>query len=86
VSKLRIDTGDVVYNFPSGEKWVVAYVKDDYIYPLGWPESRDRTQNCKFLIKASPERRLELLNEMSISKSHLGEYARKQLEVEKEIL
>lgn len=60
-----IDTGDFVHHVPSGEEWVVAYVQEDRLAWCGWPQGEARLSDCTLIVKATPEKRLELLSEMA---------------------
>lgn len=60
-----IDTGDYVHHAPSGEDWVVAYVRGDRLCPCGWPESLADLSDCTLTRKATPKERLSLLKSMA---------------------
>jgi len=60
-----IDTGDVVFHAPSGEKWVVAYVQGDRLAWCGWPEGEARLSDCTLVEAATDEAREKLLKEMA---------------------
>jgi len=60
-----IDTGDFVHHTPSNEDWVVAYVQGDYLAWCGWPEGEAKVSDCVLREKATPEKRLELLQQMA---------------------
>ena len=60
-----MDTGDVVKHLPSGEIWVVAYVKGDRLAWCGWPEGEARVDTCELVREARPADRLKLLREMA---------------------
>jgi hypothetical protein len=61
----HIDTGDVVRHGPTGEAWVVAYVKGKYLAWCGWPEGEARVSDCSLLKKATPEEKEKLLQELA---------------------
>lgn len=60
-----IDTGDVVLHKPSGETWVVAYVRGDNLCCVGWPESFAQVSDCDLTRAATPEERQTLLESMA---------------------
>lgn len=60
-----IDTGDSVRHAPTGETWIVAYVRGDRIAWCGWPEGEALLSDCMLLEKATPEYRLQLLRDMA---------------------
>lgn len=70
-----IDTGDHVRHTPSGEEWVVAYVRGDRLAWCGWPEGEALLADCTLLQKATPEYRQQLLHDMAAMS---GNDARKQ--------
>lgn len=53
----RIDTGDYVHHGPTGEDWVVAYVRGDRLAWQGWPPGEAALADCTLLQKASPAKR-----------------------------
>jgi hypothetical protein len=63
----QIDTGDAVRHGPSGEKWLVAYVKGDRLAACGWPFSEVPLADCELVRKESPEGRASLLRAMAAS-------------------
>lgn len=74
-----IDTGDVVFHRPSGERWVVACVIGARLSWCGWPEGSGDLSDCSLLEKASPEKRLALLRQiadMPTGNDHRARYAR----------
>lgn len=80
-----IDTGDHVHHAPSGEDWVVAYVKGDRLAWCGWPAGEGALSDCTLLKKATPESRDQLLRNMAGSMnadSARTQYARDRLEQE----
>ena len=65
-----IDTADIVHHVPSGETWVVAYVRSDRLAWCGWPQGEALLTDCTLIQKASPEARLTLLQEMAAMQSN----------------
>jgi len=63
----QIDTGDHIHHAPSGEDWVVAYVRGDKLCACGWPETLADLSDCTLIQKATPEQRLKLLTDMAKS-------------------
>lgn len=39
--------GDTVKHGPTGETWVVAYVRGEHMAWSGWPEGEARTEDCE---------------------------------------
>lgn len=77
---MDIDTADVVLHGPSGEAWVVAYVKGDRLAWCGWPEGEAMLADCTLTEKATPEQRETLLRAMADSPDdRLSRYARQRL-------
>jgi hypothetical protein len=64
-SSAEFDTADVVLHRPTGKEWLVAYVKDDRMAWLGWPEGEAKTADCTLLKKATEEARHALLQSMA---------------------
>jgi hypothetical protein len=60
---MDIDTGDHVLHAPSGETWVVAYVRGDRLAWCGWPQGEATLTDCVLLKKATAEERIKLLRE-----------------------
>ena len=60
-----IDTGDHVHHAPTGEDWVVAFVRDGRLAWCGWPEGVASLSDCTLKEKATPEAREKLLREMA---------------------
>lgn len=60
-----IDTGDSVLHGPTGETWIVAYVRGEYLAWCGWPEGEVRLSDCTLTHKATPEYRNKLLLDMA---------------------
>lgn len=80
--EVTIDTGDVVRHRPTGEKWLVAYVRGDRLAWCGWPEGEAALSDCTLLCKATPEQRLKHLREIAQGRGRRAEYARSVLERE----
>ncbi len=82
---MAIDTGDYVKHHPTGESWVVAYVRGDRLAWCGWPEGEAALADCELEQKATPERRAELLQDMAKlgDESARGRYARHVLSTAK---
>lgn len=81
---MTIDTGDVVRHVPTGEKWVVAFVKDGDLSWCGWPEGWAKLSDCILIKKATAEERLKLLKEMANmqgDQDHRARYARAELDL-----
>jgi len=57
---MEIDTGDHVHHGPTGEDWVVKYVRGDKLSWCGWPPGEANLADCTLIRKASPEEREEL--------------------------
>ena len=78
---MMIDTGDTVKHDPTGETWVVAYVKGKYLSPCGWPECEALLSHCTLIEKASDEERLDLLRRLAEipNLDARGRYARERL-------
>jgi hypothetical protein len=60
-----IQTGDVVFHRPSGERWVTAFVEGRYLSWCGWPEGMAHLEDCELVEKATPESRDKLLRQMA---------------------
>ena len=60
-----IDTGDTVRHGPTGETWLVAYVRGDDLAPCGWPDTLALVSDCTLVTKATPEERLALLRDLA---------------------
>lgn len=60
----EIDTGDAVRHVPTGETWIVAYVRGAYLAWCGWPPGEARVSDCTLPAKASPEERVALMREL----------------------
>lgn len=63
----NIDTADHVRHNPSGEEWVVAWVRRGVLAWCGWPAGTVGLADCTLLKKATPAERDKLLREMAIS-------------------
>lgn len=81
---MDIDTADHVQHVPSGETWVVAYVRGDRLSWLGWPQGEAALSDCMLLKKATPEERDSLLRDIASSGSNDARvsFARYRLEQE----
>lgn len=76
-----IDTGDIVFHVPTGEEWTVAYVKGDRLAWLGWPPGEANLSDCMLVEKASDEKMMACLYDMTKSTSdRLSAYARRRLD------
>jgi len=76
------DTGDHVRHLPSGEEWVVAFVRDDRLTLCGWPMSSALVSDCELIKKDTPEGRMRLLATMAAYSDHSDPrtiYARERL-------
>jgi len=80
----QIDTGDTVHHTPSGEEWVVAFVRGDRLAWCGWPEGLAALSDCILTKKALPEDRDELLAKLAgmHSSDARARYARDRLTTE----
>lgn len=81
---MEIDTGDVVLHGPTNERWLVAFVQGENLSWCGWPEGLAKLADCRLIEKASPEKRLMLLNEMAAmptDQDHRARYARAALDM-----
>lgn len=63
----NIDTADHVRHKPSGETWVVAYVRGDRLAWCGWPQGEAALADCTMLKKATQPEREKLLREIANS-------------------
>lgn len=52
---MNFEKGDTVKHIPTGEEWLLIRVKDEYVYPGGWPASRALAADCVLIRKGSPE-------------------------------
>lgn len=55
VKPALIRTGDTVLHKPSGESWVVACVRGDYLAWCGWPEGEAKLADCELQTSATDE-------------------------------
>ena len=80
----EIDTGDTVKHGPSGERWIVAFVRDDRLAWVGWPEGYANLADCTLVRKATDEERDNLLRQMADARSDDSRcrYARHRLGLE----
>lgn len=62
---MTFDTGDCVLHRPTGEQWVVAYVRDDRLAWLGWPQGEASVKDCELVRECSPEKRQKWLLDMA---------------------
>ena len=78
---MGIDTADHVQHAPSGETWVVAYVRGDRLAWCGWPQGEAALSDCTLERKATPAERDTLLHEMAAcgQNDSRGSYARERL-------
>lgn len=74
-----IDTADHIRHAPSGEDWVVAYVRGDRLVCCGWPESMAALADCTLIKKATPAERDKLLADMADCGGSRGAYAIERL-------
>ena len=77
----EIDTGDIVLHEPTGEEWLVAYVKGDRLAWCGWPEGEAKLADCTLVKKATDQSRDSLLKDMAeiTGGDARGRYARDRL-------
>lgn len=62
--KLIRVTGDAILHKPSGETWLVAFVRHGRLTACGWPESQVLLTDCELKRKATPGAKFSLLLEM----------------------
>lgn len=79
MSNPQIDTGDVVQDVTSGEKYRVANCRDGYVIFCGWPHIQIPAADCALVRKATPEERLQVLHELAEFHDSRGAYARNVL-------
>ena len=80
MSKQSIDTGDEVLHRPTGETWLVAFVKGDRLAWCGWPAGTVPLGECRLVRKATRDERANLLQEMARTPGDFrGDYARERL-------
>ena len=79
-----IDTGDVVLHAPTGEEWIVAYVRGDRLAWCGWPQGEAALADCSLVKKATDNERLKLLHDLAAinAPDMRCSYARNRLEKE----
>jgi hypothetical protein len=78
VGEEQIDTGDAVLHGPTGEEWLVAYVRGDRLAWCGWPEGEAALSDCALVRKATPAQRDKLLEEMAASSGTRARYAQQR--------
>lgn len=66
---MHIDAGDHVLHSPSGERWIVAYVRGDRLAWCGWPQGEAELADCTLVKKATPSERRALLLEIAGGRS-----------------
>lgn len=77
---MQIDTADHVKHEPTGEEWIVAFVRGDRLAWCGWPEGQAALSDCTMIKKATPEDRDNLLQRMAeMENDSRGRYARERL-------
>ncbi len=59
-----IDTADHVFHAPTGETWVVKYVRGDNLAWCGWPPGEAKLGDCTLVKKASSVERESLRREL----------------------
>lgn len=46
--------GDIVYHWPTGERWVLAYGDDEgRVAWMGWPPGQAEAQHCVLMVPAT---------------------------------
>jgi hypothetical protein len=60
-----MDTGDVILHHPSGENWVVGFVKGETLVAVGWPLEYASVRDCSIVRTATREERKALLQGMA---------------------
>ena len=50
-----IRCGDTVLHRPTGETWLVAYVEDNDLSGIGWPEGIARRSDCELIERCTDE-------------------------------
>lgn len=76
---MKIDTGDKVHHGPSGENWLVAYVRGDRLAWCGWPEGEAELGHCTLISKATDAEREGLLIAMASGDGSRASYAKHRL-------
>ena len=76
-----INTADTIVHRPSGARYQVACVHDDYLYTLGYPAMKLLVDACSLLEPASAKERTDVLIALaqSSSKRHRPECARQKI-------
>ena len=64
-----IRCGDHVLHEPSGETWVVAYVRGDRLAWCGWPEGETTLAKCRLIKACTDEENADLLYEIAHSQN-----------------
>lgn len=76
-----IRTGDTVFHRPSGERWLVACVRDEQLSWCGWPEGWAQLSDCELVKTCTDEQHWKLVEEIArSSQDHRGRYCRWLLE------
>lgn len=76
-----IRTGDTVLHRPTGERWLVACVRDGDLSWCGWPEGYAKLSDCELVRACTDERHWKLVEEIARgSHDHRGRYCRWLLE------
>lgn len=78
-SECAIDTADHVKHGPTGETWLVGYVRGDKLAACGWPDTLANLSDCTLVKKATDAERMSLLQQMAKSTGHRASYARERL-------
>ena len=60
-----ISTGDHVHHGPTGEDWVVQYVRGDRLAWCGWPPGEAQLSDCTLIRKATDAERESLQHVLS---------------------
>lgn len=55
-----IEFADIVLHHPTGEEWIVQYVRGDRLAWCGWPPGEAALSDCTLLRKATDRERREL--------------------------
>jgi len=61
---MSISTGDIVHHGPTGEDWVVRYVKGDKLAWCGWPPGEADLADCTLIRKATGDEQARLLGRL----------------------
>ena len=70
------ELGDTVRHIPSGEEWLVAYVRDGKLAACGWPDELVPASDCVLVQRMPLGKKLDLRRELSRSTGHRAEHAR----------